>query len=150
MRFKLSSMITSPFILASTTRLYKSMFFTLILSPSITKFRGILFVALCTTFFSSTRQFILGLKPTNSVMRCPLCSPLKMGPRQFLVEVEKRGRRRELALFHFPFVVVHELFIEDVRVIKFPEIEWLVHVTHLVNDNTLAIQLHDEWIRVLS
>ena len=80
MRLKLPSITASPFFSASRTRLYKSMFFTLILSPSITTLRGTPFAALCITCFSSTKQYIFGLSPTNSVMRCPLCSSLKMGP----------------------------------------------------------------------
>ena len=79
--------LPSSFFSASRTRLYSSMFFTLILSPSITTLRGTPFAALCTTCFSSTRQYIFGLSPTNSVMRCPLCSSLKMGTRQLLVKV---------------------------------------------------------------
>ena len=68
---------------ASSTLLYKSVFFMLILSPSIITFCGTPFAALCTTCFSSTRQYIWGLSPTNSVMRYPLCSSLKMGPDNF-------------------------------------------------------------------
>ena len=51
MRLKVPSITASPFFSASRTRLYKSMFFTLILSPSITTLRGTPFAALCITCF---------------------------------------------------------------------------------------------------
>ena len=54
---------------ASNTRLYNSMFFTLVLLPSVMTLRGTPLAALCTTSFSSIRQYILGRSPTNSVIR---------------------------------------------------------------------------------
>ena len=98
MRLKLPSITASSFFSASTTRLYKSMFFTLILSPSITTLRGTPFAALCTTCFSSTNQYIFGLSPTNSVMRCPLCSSLNMGPGNFLLKLRNDSNEGNLFL----------------------------------------------------
>ena len=89
MRLKVPSIIASFLLSASRTCLYRSMFFTLNLSQSIITFRGTPFAALCTTFFSSIRQYILGLSHTNSVMRCPLCSSLKIGPGSFLLKLRK-------------------------------------------------------------
>ena len=89
MCLKLPSITTSFLLSVSKTRLYKSMFFTLILLPSIPTFHGKPFAALCITLFSSTRQYILDLSPTNSVIRCQLCSPLKMGPGSFLLKLRK-------------------------------------------------------------
>ena len=100
-RLKVPS-ITASFILSATrARLYKSVFFTLILYPSITTFRGTPLAALYTTFVSSTRQYILGLSPTNSVMRCPLCSSLKMGPSSFLLKLRKDESEGNLLLSTF-------------------------------------------------
>ena len=100
-RLKLPSMSASPFFSASSTRLYKLMLFTLILSPSIATFRGIPFAALCTTCLLSTRQYIFGLSNTNSVMRCPLCSSLKMGPGSFLLKLRKDENEGNLLLYTF-------------------------------------------------
>ena len=86
-RLKEQSMIVYPFLSASKTRLYNLMFFPLILSPSITTLRGTYFAALCITCFSSMRQYILGFRPTNSVMRCPLCLSFIMGPASFLLKL---------------------------------------------------------------
>ena len=97
-RLKLPSITASPFFSVSTTRLYKSMFFTLILFPSITTLRGTPFAALCTTCFSSTRQYIFGLSPTSSVMRCQLCSSLKMGSGNFLLKLRNDSSEGNLLL----------------------------------------------------
>ena len=100
--------------------------------------------------FSSTRQYILSLSPTNSMMRCPLCSSLKMGFSIFLLKLRNDESEGNFALVNFLFEIVHELSIEVTRVIQFREIEWLVHLKHLVNDVALVTQLYNEWISVLS
>ena len=71
-RLKLPSIIASYLLSAFRIRLYNSMFFTFILSLSITTLQNTTITALCTTFFLTTGQYILGLSPINSVMRCPL------------------------------------------------------------------------------
>ena len=95
---KLPSITASPFFSASRTRLYNSMFFTFILSPSITTLRGTPFAALCITCFSSTKHYIFGLSPTNSVMRCSLCSSLNMGPGNFLLKLRNDSNEGNLLL----------------------------------------------------
>ena len=97
-RLKEQSMIVYPFLSASKTRLYNLMFFTLILSPSISTLGGTYFAALCITCFSSTRQYILGFRPTNSVMRCPLCSSFKMGPGNFELKMRNYDSEGNLLL----------------------------------------------------
>ena len=72
--------------------------FTFILLPLITTFRGTSFAIFCITCFSSMRQYILGLKPTNSVIRCPLCSSLKIGPGSFLLKLRKDESEGNLLL----------------------------------------------------
>ena len=118
-RLKLPSMTASPFFSASRTRLYRSMFFMLILSPSITTFRGTLFAALCITCFSSTRPHILGLSITNSVIRCPLCSSLNIGPGSLLLKLRNDKSEGSLLLSTSCSKVVLELSIEVTRVIQF-------------------------------
>ena len=58
--------------------LYNSIFFTFVFVPSITTFRRTPFVPFYTTFFLSIRQYIFGLRSTNSVKRWPLCSSFKI------------------------------------------------------------------------
>ena len=80
-------LITASFLFsASNTRLYKLMSFTLVILPSIMTLRGTPLAALCTTSFSSIRQYNLGRSLTNSNMRLPLCSFLKIGSDNFLLK----------------------------------------------------------------
>ena len=80
-------LITASFLFsASNTRLYKLMSFTLVILPSIVTLRGTPLAALRTTSFSSIRQYNLGRSLTNSNMRLPLCSFLKIGSDNFLLK----------------------------------------------------------------
>ena len=91
MRLKLPSITASSFFSASTTRLYSSMFFTLILSPSITTLRGTPFAALCITCFSSINQAVHLWSQTNELRNAmSVVLVLEDGSRQLLVEVEER------------------------------------------------------------
>ena len=56
------------------------------------------FAALCNKCFSSTRQYIFGLSPTNSVMRCPLCSSYKMRLGNFLLKLRNDSNEGNLLL----------------------------------------------------
>ena len=103
----------TPLFSASRTRLHKSMFFTIILFPSVTTLRGTPFAALCITGFSSTRQYIFGLTPTNSVIRCPLFSSLKMGPGNFLLKLMNDPNEGNLLFVHFVIIVVGRGIIND-------------------------------------
>lgn len=96
-RLNMTSITTSFLTSDSTLRLYNSVFYTLIF-PLITTLQGTPFSAFCMMFFSSTKQYIFGLKTTNSVIRGLLCLSLKMGPGSYLLKLKNDESKANLLL----------------------------------------------------
>lgn len=96
-RLNMTSITTSFLTSDSTLRLYNSVFYTLIF-PLITTLQGTPFSVFCMMFFSSTKQYILGLKTTNSMIRGLLCLSLKMGPGSYLLKLKNDESKANLLL----------------------------------------------------